>query len=117
MQETVSLPPPASGDAIQEQNLKAALDSPNIFVETTDNDGNASTVEIEREVRNFPPSTVAEPDQGKVKPFATQLGLTSVAHKVCMSEASVMGDFTCAGGSSVALCAEGGLAAGQWGQQ
>lgn len=44
------MPAPAPGEAIQEENLKAALDSPNIYVETTDNDGNPSVVEIEREV-------------------------------------------------------------------
>lgn len=50
-QENLSLVPPLPGEALQEQNLKAALDSPNIYVETTDNDGNPSVVEIEREVR------------------------------------------------------------------
>ena len=49
-QEALSLAAPTSGEAIQEQNLKAALDTPNIYVETTDNDGNPSVVEIEREV-------------------------------------------------------------------
>lgn len=50
-QENLALVPPLPGEALQEQNLKAALDSPNIYVETTDNDGNPSVVEIEREVR------------------------------------------------------------------
>ncbi|CAL5221830.1 g4088 [Coccomyxa viridis] len=54
-QETLSLAAPTPGEAIQEQNLKAALDSPNIYVETTDNDGVPSVVEIEREVALLSP--------------------------------------------------------------
>jgi hypothetical protein len=46
------LPPLDAQHAIQEQNLKAALETTSIFVETVDMDGIQAVEEVEREVRD-----------------------------------------------------------------
>ncbi len=48
--EPMALAPPEPCHAIQEQNLKAALEASSIFVETLESDGGVAIEEIEREV-------------------------------------------------------------------
>lgn len=48
--EPLALAPPEPSHTIQEQNLKAALESASIFVETLDADASPAIEEIEREV-------------------------------------------------------------------
>jgi hypothetical protein len=48
--EPMALAPPEPSHAIQEQNLKAALEASSIFVETLESDGALAVEEIEREV-------------------------------------------------------------------
>lgn len=48
--EPMAVAPTEPSHAIQEQNLKAALEASSIFAETLDSDGTAAIEEIEREV-------------------------------------------------------------------
>ncbi|KAK9914785.1 hypothetical protein WJX75_000514 [Coccomyxa subellipsoidea] len=53
--EPMALAPPEPSHAIQEQNLKAALEASSIFVETLESDGALAVEEIEREVAFLSP--------------------------------------------------------------